>query len=279
MVRIINDTTVYVSVLAGSTDGSADGIGTNAQFSHPAGLALSPTDNIIYVADASNNRIRAISLSTTQVTTLAGSSAGYSNAVGTNAKFDGPLALVFRTGYLYVSDSNNNAIRAINIGTKQVTTLAGDGTAGSSDGTGTNAQLNAPIRIAGDTSGWLWVTDNGNNAIRKVKMSTGQVITVVGGTSGTTDGVGTAAELFGPYAIAADDRGDVFFADTYNDRIRRFDNVTYTVTTIAGNLTGYADGIGTNARFYSISSVVIDSYGLVYVADAGNNRIRYFNYA
>jgi DNA-binding beta-propeller fold protein YncE len=84
-IRKINDTTLAVSTLAGSTQGTTDGIGTSAKFSTPFGLALSPTDNMLYVADFDNNRVRAINRNTIQVTTLAGKLDDFADGIGTSA--------------------------------------------------------------------------------------------------------------------------------------------------------------------------------------------------
>jgi hypothetical protein len=157
MIRKINDTTLNATCLAGSPydQGTDDGIGTNAKFSLPAGLALTPAADILFVADQGFGKIRSISLSTRQVTTLAGSTDGYADGFGTNAKFSYPTGLVYLGGLLYISDQFNNAIRILNVSSGQVSTFAGDTTAGSADGVGTNARLNYPAYMALDTPGWL----------------------------------------------------------------------------------------------------------------------------
>jgi hypothetical protein len=186
--------------------------------------------------------------------------------------------LTFYAGYLYVTDFANHNIRAINISTMQVTTLAGS-SSGLQDGTGTNAKFHNPSQIAVDTSGWLWVADTYSYAIRKVAITTGQAITVLGGTFGNADGVGTNAKMKYTYGIAIDTAGNVLISDSSNV-IRMLNDTTYNVTTIAGtvNTGGFADGIGTNAQFNGPYFLAIGTCGILHVADGTNQRIRYLNY-
>ena len=157
-----------VSTIAGSgTPGDTNGAGTVARFNNPRGLALSGTT--LYVADYSNHRVRAIDLASPgrTVSTLAGSGTpGHANGVGTTARFDGPIGIAVSGGTLYVADSNNHRIRAIDIATKTVRDIAGDGTAGSTNGIGTAARLDDPtdIVVSGNT---LYVTSR--TLIRKLE--------------------------------------------------------------------------------------------------------------
>ena len=157
-----------MSTLAGSgTPGYADGAGNAAQFRNPTGLAVSGTT--LYVADYSNHRIRAIDLASTgkTVSTIAGSGTpGHADGVGTAARFNGPSGLAVSGGTLYVTDQNNHRIRAIDIASRTVRDIAGDGTAGNTNGIGTAARFTTPIGIAasGDT---LYVTSG--KLIRKLE--------------------------------------------------------------------------------------------------------------
>ena len=120
----------------------------------------------------------------------------------------------------------------------------------------------------------MFVADTGNQAIRKI-TPTGVVSTLAGsGTQGFLDGIGTAVKFGYPSGVAVDSTGNVFVADTGNNRIRKI-TPNGVVTTLAGSGTvGFADGTGTTAMFYNLFGVAVDSTGNVYVADAGNNRIR-----
>jgi sugar lactone lactonase YvrE len=146
-----------VTTLSGSgTPGDANGTGTGAQFKSPSGVAVDASGNL-YVSDYGNSRIRKVS-SAGEVTTLAGSTAGYADGEGTAATFRGPVGVtVDGSGILYVADYNNQRIRKVT-SSGVVTTLAGSAL-GSADGTGTSAQFMMPNGVALDGSGNLYVAD------------------------------------------------------------------------------------------------------------------------
>ncbi|WP_291274392.1 SMP-30/gluconolactonase/LRE family protein [Flavobacterium sp.] len=267
----VNGINNYVTTIAGSGDnGFADGNGSNAIFNNPQNVAADAAGNI-YVADYSNHRIRKIDTSG-NVTTLAGNGTnGYLDANGANAQFNHPYGVaVDEYGNVYVTDRDNNKIRKIDPN-GNVTTLAGSNL-GYTDGNGVSAQFNYPQGIAVDRYRNIYITDIGNYKIRKIDTS-GNVTTLAGSTGGQADGLGTNAKFSGPNGIAVDASGNVYVSDQGYNRIRKIDP-TGNVTTIAGSSTGYADGIGIEAKFSTPNGIIVDNSGNVYVADTNNYKIR-----
>jgi sugar lactone lactonase YvrE len=267
-----------VTTLAGDADdegggGYADGNGTAASFSNPSGVAVDSSGNV-YVADSDNQRIRKITPNGA-VTTLAGShNGGYADGIGTAAKFSvSQEVAVDSSGNVYVADTYNHRIRKITPN-GMVTTLAGSGNEAYADGNGTAASFTYPRGVAVDSSGNVYVADSYNQRIRKITPN-GTVTTLAGsGNTGYADGMGTAASFNSPNGVAVDSSGNVYVADSYNQRIRKI-TPNGTVTTLAGSGNqAYADGNGTAASFNYPEGVAVDSSGNVYVADAGNHRIR-----
>ena len=190
------------------------------------------------------------------------------------AGFSDPFGVaVAADGTIYVADAGeSNRIRKI---TPEgvVTTLAG-GSEGFADGPGSAAAFNTPSGIALDANGNLYVADTGNNRIRRVTPE-GQVSTVAGGaTAGNSDGPGEQARFNGPMAVAVDQHGNIFVADTYNDRIRRI-SPKGVVSTVAGAGTpGFADGDANTSSFDTPCGIVVATDGTLIVADTGNDRLR-----
>lgn len=157
------------------------------------------------------------------------------------------------------------------------TTLAGTAAIGSADGTGSAARFNFPHSVAVDGAGNVYVADNGNNTIRKITPE-GVVTTLAGsaGSTGSTDGAGSAALFDNPLGVAVDGVGNVYVADSGNNTVRKI-TPAGVVTTIAGTAGthGLIDGTGGAARFYFPTGVAVDGAGNVYVADTlFNNAIR-----
>lgn len=267
-----------VSTLAGDgTAGFADGNGTAAKFLGPRDIDVDASGNL-YIADAFNNRIRKITPTGT-VSTIAGDGTrGSADGNGVSAQFDGPSGIaVDAAGNMYVADNINHRIRKITP-TGTVSTLAGDtstvgSSLGSTDEVGPEARFNVPNGIAVDAAGNVYVADTGNNRIRKITPD-GTVSTLAGSSSGFTDGVGTAARFNDPAGIALDAGGNIYVADSDNNRIRKITS-TGTVSTVAGGtLQGFTDGSSTTARFHSPSGIAVDAAGTIYVADRQNHSIR-----
>lgn len=261
-----------VTTLAGSVGGNEDGVGTSARFSSPVGVAVS-ADGTVYVADSGNHRIRKVSADGT-VTTLAGSTQGYADGVGTSAKFNFPTGVSVSTdGTIYVADFGNHRIRKVSAD-GVVSTIVGS-TQGYADGVGMSAQFNNPSSVGLSSDGSLYVTDMGNHLIRNVSVD-GAVTTFAGSKVGNADGIGTDAQFNFPYSIAISNNRTAYVADLVNNRIRNVSS-DGKVTTQSGSIRGYNDGVSTEAQFSSPSGVAVSSDGVVYVVDSGNHRIRKVN--
>ncbi|MDC7123930.1 MAG: hypothetical protein PQJ46_00085 [Spirochaetales bacterium] len=278
MIRKIGISSGVVTTIAGSTTaGSTDGTGTDASFRGPTGAVID--GNNLYVSDCQGCNVRKIVLSSTEVTTYAGStewSSGYTDGTGTEARFSYPLDITTDGTNLYVSDSESdkyNMIRKIVISTGEVTTLAGSDEAGSVNGTGTDARFDSPWGITTDGTN-LYVSDSANNMIRKIVISSGVVTTLAGSTEpGSADGIGTDARFHSPWEITTDGT-NLYVADCDNNMIRKIVISSGVVTTLAGSTTaGSADGTGTAASFHSPCGITTDGTSL-YVADYDNNMIR-----
>ena len=162
----------------------------------------------------------------------------------------------------------------LNINSQTVTTIAGDGTNDFADGIGTAAKFKGPTGIAVDNNGNIFVADRLNHRIRKITTA-GVVTTFAGsGVEGFLDGTGTTAQFAEPFDIAIDFNGNIYVADCLNHRIRKISSMGV-VTTLAGDGThGFADGVGSSALFKYPEGIAVDNIGNIYVADAGNQRIR-----
>jgi serine/threonine-protein kinase len=176
-------------------------------------------------------------------------------------------------GNIYVADTGNNRICKIT-SDGNVTTLAGSGISDYADGRGTDACFREPEGVALDTSGNIYVADTGNHRIRKITPD-GNVTTLAGsGKIDCKDGPGKFACFYSPKGVAVSASGNIYVADTSNNRIRMI-TTSGNVSTLAGSgIFGYLDGRCREARFSFPSGVAVDVSGNVYVADTGSNRIR-----
>ena len=268
-----------VSTLAGisGSHGSADGIGGNARFWAPFGIAVDRSGNV-YVADTGNNTIRKITPNGV-VSTLAGLAGhpGSKDGIGTIAQFRNPWGVaVDDAGDVFVADMSNDTIRKITP-TGVVTTLAGQaGMTGSVDGFGSQARFNSPYGVATDNAGNVYVSDSANDTIRKITPS-GVVSTLAGlsGHAGSTNGNGNDARFWNPQGLAVDDKGNIYVADTGNNTVRKITPMGV-VTTLAGlaGASGTTSGVGADACFNSPGGVAVDRTGNIYVADTNNHAVR-----
>ncbi len=263
-----------LTILAGAPGGAgiADDTGADARFDEPESLVGDGAGNL-YVADTFNNAIRKISLPSGEVTTIAAAAAGFVTPFGITRAGD----------FLYVTDTFNHTIRRIDPASGAVTTIAGKaGEPGSADGAPADARFDEPGGIASDGES-LFVADNANDTIRRIDLASGLVSTVAGspGQAGSDDGICDLARFKGPTGVAADGAGNLFVADTGNDTIRKIVLATEVVSTFAGaaGQAGAAGGIGGEARFDEPSGLAVDGAGGLYVADIGNQLIRFVDLA
>jgi len=201
----------FVSTIAGSTFGFLDGIGTNAKFSSPVGIALDSNKNI-FVTDFGNHKIR-------KITPQGNRTAGYMDGDANSSQFYNPWGITFaKDGNLYVADANNHRVRKL---TPQgnSSTIAGS-SAGYGDGIGSHAKFNCPIAITIDDVGNLLVADYNNHRIRKVTPQ-GAVSTIAGSSAGNQDGECSKALFNYPVGITLDWEGNIIVADHNNHTIRK----------------------------------------------------------
>ena len=205
-----------------------------------------------------------------QLTASASSGYAFSSWAGVD-RSSGGNASVTMNGYRSVTAN----FTAISPGYTFIT-LAGSASAGSQDGAGATAGFNFETGAASDKAGNVYIADTYNSTIRRISPD-GVVTTVAGsaGIPGSANGVGSAARFLWPNGVAVEDGGTVYVADTYNNTIRKI-TPAWSVSTLAGaaGAAGFADGVGGAARFSQPGAVAVDSNGVLYVADGGNNAIR-----
>jgi len=276
VIRRISPTGTVTTLAGSGTGGFVNGTRNAASFYYPQGIAVDKNSNV-YVADMYNQSIRKISPAGV-VTTMAGTgAAGANNGAGTTATFYNPGGVaVDKNNTVYVADGDNYAIRKI-LSTGVVSTFAGSGSPGNTNGVGTAASFGRIKSVAVDASNVLYIADCNNYVIRKISTS-GTVTTFAGsGSQGFADGTGTAASFSNDFSLATDAGGNIYVADAGNKLIRKI-TTAGVVTTISGNgSTGSEDGVATNANFNTPTSLSVDYLGNVYVADAGSNKIRKVN--
>lgn len=263
--------------------GHHDGPGSSARFDGPTGLAVTPFGDLV-VADTGNNRIRIVLHDPARtVETLAGTGGlGMNDGPGATATFRRPTGVaVALDGTVYVADSDNHCIRAIAPDTAHTVTVLAGGQrqAGFADGPRLSARFRRPMGVALDDAGSLYVADLGNNRVRRISLSTGEVMTIAGsGAIGSANSpLGTNATFNSPTAVAFTPAG-LFVMDAGNQQVRRVEaSPPFAVTTIAGRSSGafgFADGTGASARFRAQLGLAAGPAGDLYLSDTANFRIR-----
>ena len=263
------------------------GLAAAAAFSNPGMTVANQTGSTIYLADTSNNMIRAITGST--ISRFAGNTtAGASGDGGPalSALFRAPFGLAMsRSDNLFVTDRGNSVVRQVSTATGLTSLVAGTYTAGFSGdgGAATSAQLNAPRGIALDATSNVYIADTLNSRVRRVDATTGIITTVAGtGTAGFSGdgGAPTTAQFSTLTGLATDSNGNLYVADTENHCIRYINFGANTIQTVAGQggQPGFAGdySFAAFARLSTPTHVAVDpANGYYYIADEGNRRIRY----
>ena len=244
---------------------------SSTELAGPKGITID-TYNNLYVVNGSGSNILQISPAGF-VSVFAGclSCTGNTDGFGTWARFNSPTGIAIDSNNnLYVADTGNHIIRKITPA-GNVTTIAGSGVAGNTDGTGTSAKFSAPRGIAIDNNDNLYVTDYNNHRIRKI-TPTGIVTTFAGSSNGQIDGQGTAAKFSYPSGITIDGNGNLYVTDINTIKVI---SPTGYVSTLSGNYAyDYIDGVGTSARFNMPLAIFADNNGDLLISDSNNNRIR-----
>jgi uncharacterized protein (TIGR03437 family) len=337
--RVSPDGTISTVAGNGAAGFSGDGgPAASASLRNPAGVVLDTAGNL-YFADSGNNRIRQVSATNATISTIAGNGAAAFAGDGgpaASASLVSPYGITMDpAGDLFIADNGNNRIRKV-APNRMISTVAGNGVAAFSGdgGPAANAALASPFGAAVDPGGNLLIADYGNMRVRKVAPN-GTITTMAGNGAyrfSGDNGPALSAALDNPEGLTVDRGGNLYFADTANNRVRKVaangtigtvagngldgfsgDNVTAaasalsepgdvsvdgagnlyiaasggnrilkvspggTLTTVAGNGAGAFSGDGGSAAMASLhlpSGVAVDSAGNLYIADAGNNRIR-----
>jgi predicted secreted protein len=286
-VRRVDAVTGIITTVAG--DGTAGfagdgGLASSAMLDTPADTKLDGAGNL-YIADSANHAIRMVNAVTGIITTIAGigGQEGYSGDGGqaTQAHLAYPSGIAFDGNHaLYISDTDNNVIRRVDLSTGIITTVAGTGAAGyaGDGGPATSALLNSPWGIALDGAGNLYIADLSNNCVRKV--SGGTISTLAGtGTRGYGGDAGPAvqAELNVPAGVVADVAGNLYVADSGNHLVRKISATTGIIETIAGAVGAVTSGDGgpaIGAQLDGPYALFLDGPGNLYIADYFDNLMR-----
>ena len=268
-----------ITVTGNGTAGAAAG-----EVSTPRGVAVDSSGNL-YVADTSNNRVLKVTPAGV-VTTYAGNrTAGFAGDGGqaASAELHGPEDIALdAVGNLYIADSTNNRIRKVTpVGI--ISTYAGSSLTvgyGGDGGAATSALLNTPWGVALDASGNLYIADQLNNCIRIVDPVAQNINSFAGvcstatGTFGGDGASALAAHLKAPHGVVVDSSGNVYIADTSNNRIRMVKGGIISTVWGNGNATYTTDGQpGTSSPISSPEGVAVDAAGTLYATNVNDFRV------
>lgn len=282
-VRSLEMSSGLITTIAGSGDEACeDGVGSAAKFNNPDSFTLDPLHENLYVADKCG--IRKVVVATGQVSTFAASTLLKGSGIGDGSALGSAIALAFdSTGsHLYVADGSAHQIRVIDLGTSQMSTVAGSVTEGWQDGVGSAATLCYPKSLAIDpTDTKLYFADTCDfDLVRVVDLASHEVATVAGSATmlNFDDGVGASAGFSDLRSITIDSTGSNLYTSEANRCIvRKVEIGSATVTTIVGKASdcSLTNAKGTSARLnFPIGLAVVGNS--LYIADSGNEEVRKF---
>jgi trimeric autotransporter adhesin len=269
------------------------GLATSAPLYAPTACALDSSGNL-YVADEADNVIRKINASTGIITTVAGNGFGFRTSGGgfrgdgglaTQAEMNHPDGVaVDSAGDIFISDTSNQRVREVNGSTGIITTIAGNGKNGvySSGGPATGALVSSPFGLALDGSGNLYIAES--SVVAKLNLATGMISTVAGDSTQSNEnlkdigdgGPATQASFGNAVGVALDASGNIFIADSGNNRVRKITVSTGIITTVAGTTQGYSGdgGPAAAAQLHAPTGLFFDASGDQYIADTYNSAVR-----
>jgi uncharacterized protein (TIGR03437 family) len=282
-VREVNLTTGIIKTVAGNGSlgfNGNNGQATSAQLAYPTSVAVDAAGNI-FIAEYYD--IRKVLAASGLMTTLAGEGSAVTDGPALNAAIGYPVGLTTdAAGNLYVADTTFSLVRTINPG-GTIHTIAGMALGGQptygytgDGGPAVSAELFSPSGVARDTNGFTYIADEGNQRIRRIDQN-GAISTIAGAGHFAGDGAPAAAALMDlPEAAITDVNGNIYFSDTFNNRVRRI-GTNGTITTVAGN--GVCDYTGDHgpasaATLCRPQGLAIDSTGNIYVTDSFNSVVR-----
>ena len=262
---------------AGKIDGPFD----KAQFNRPQGVAL--VGDILYVADTENHLVRRVDLAMHQVETIAGTGeqAGMfdTSTWGTalEAALSSPWDVAYHQNRLYIAMAGLHQVYVLFLDRKEIEPFAGTGHEGILDETRDKAWFAQPNGLSLDDGRVLYVADSETSAVRAISLTGTEIVTTLVGTDlfdfGDVDGIGDKARLQHVQAVCFVD-GQVYLADTFNNRIKVLNPQTREVRSFAGTGTaGFKDGAPGEAQFNEPGGLAAAN-GKLYVADTNNNAIR-----
>jgi len=297
--KVFDIATKTLSFVAGSPmDNWRDDIGTSARVSGPTQMVLSKDGTKIYFADRNNNRIRALVIAEARLETLSGAGSinqfsnernGYAEGAACTteftrsgagcAYFERPMGIALSSNgtTLYVADTGNNRIRAVNVATGATSLIAGSSTAGLKNGVGSAARFNSPISLTLSKDGKkLYVVDQKNHAIREIALATRRVTTLVGtGKGGYREGSFKTARLNLPDSVVLGPNNTLYLSEVGTQRIRILDLKRKTTSLLAGSgLRGARNGAAKIASFYNPRGMLVFNSNYLLVADQMNDLIR-----
>lgn len=256
------------------------GPANQAQLYLPSGVAVDTKGNV-YIADTADNQIRMVTPDG-NINSIAGD--GYAafagdTAAANKAELNHPQDVaVDSSGNIYIADTNNAVVRKIT-SDGVINTIAGGTSVGYSGdgGTATSAGLIAPYSVAVDSSGNVYIAEPEDGRIRQVNTK-GVINTVIGNGTlgfGGDGGAASSAQLWLPSGVAVDGSGNVYIADTVNNRVRKVAGTTISTIAGSGGFSYSGDGgSGTKAQLNRPQAVAVDAAGNAYIVDTGNNVVR-----